>query len=109
MKETKELVGFVLAVVSAVVESKSDDGQITLGDAPKFFNAMVAAPNAFIGADKIGAELKNLTIEEKNELMAEFREKFDITDDEIEELIEDAVEAAVALSNVIIRGVNFRK
>lgn len=91
LKDTKEALIFVFALVKAIDESLKNDGKFTLGDVPNFLNALLAVKAAFEDIDMIPVEFENLTEEQAIELKAFVGSQFDISDDKVEEAIEDAI------------------
>lgn len=94
MKELKELLSFVFALNDAVWKSL-EDGQITFGDVVYLYETLKTAGPAIEGIDKIMAEFKNMTAEQREELMAFVREEFDLPNDTIEEIVEKAISIAL--------------
>jgi hypothetical protein len=99
--ETKEMVGFILALGNALAESMEDD-KLDLADVLKFLPALKTASVAMEGSGKIMAELKDLDEAEVAELNQYVAANFDIADDEREAAIENGVAAAMLLAQVIL-------
>ena len=78
IKETKEMVDFVIGLASAVNKSMAD-GKIDFADAGYLMAAMMVAGPAFGGAVAIPAELKDLSEAEAAELFAHVKEKLQLS------------------------------
>ena len=68
-KETEELIALIQAAADAIKAAKAD-GEINWRDIPKVGGVLVALKAAAQGNDKVPAELKDLTREEIEKLMA---------------------------------------
>lgn len=100
IKETKELVSFLLAVHQAYQLSNAD-GKIDFKDLPHIYNPLMKSIQAFNGLDKIPAELKDLDDEERKELVELFKADFDLADDVLEQKIEEGFAVALQLAKFI--------
>lgn len=105
IKETKEMTAFVLHLGQAFQEAMKD-GKISIIDAFKFLPALRGLKGAIEGADKIPAELKDLSEAERTELSEYIRTEFDLVDDELEAKIEMALDLALDLIKL---AASFRK
>lgn len=101
VKELKELVGFGLAFGMAVDKSLADDGKVTFGDVGNLIAPIMKAPSAFQGADQALVELKALDDEGKKELNEFVKGEFDIRDENIEAIVEEAVSMAVSGARIL--------
>jgi S-ribosylhomocysteine lyase LuxS involved in autoinducer biosynthesis len=61
IKETLEVIDFGMSVANGVYVSLKNDGKITAADAVNFMPALMALPAALEGADKVPAELGELS------------------------------------------------
>jgi len=102
MKETKELLGFVLALGSACGKS-IEDGKIGLGDLMHFISAMRQAGDAFEGIGSVPMEWAGMTDVQKEELKAYVVAEFDIPQDALEESIEIGLKVAIDLAYMITK------
>lgn len=100
LKDTKELVKFVIGLGEAVDKSLAD-GRISIGDLRHFMNPLMDAGDAFSDISNIPAELKDMTQEESQELLEYIRKEFDIENDKIEKVIENSLQILVKLYEVI--------
>ena len=67
IKETKELLHFIISVGNAIDKSLSDDGKITITDLPKLLSPMFGIIKGIGGVEKVPQELADLTPIEKDE------------------------------------------
>lgn len=102
IQETIELLEFGFNLQEAVTKSLSD-GKINLLDAPRFLGVIKSAGSAFSGIQKIKSELADVSVSEKQELLAFARERFDLPDNELEILIEDTLEEVLDLYKLASR------
>ena len=102
IKETKEMLGFILALSNALAQSMEDNGKLDLADVLKFLPALNSASVAMEDSGKIMAELKDLDEAEVIELNRFVAANFDIADDAREAAIENGVAAAMLLAQVIL-------
>ena len=101
VKELKELVAFGLAFGMAVDKSLADDGKVTFADAGNLIQPIMKAPAAFGGADQALVELKALDDEGKKELNEFVKSEFDIHDDHVEAIVEEAISMAVSGARIL--------
>lgn len=98
LDNVKKMLVFLFALGKAVDSSINDeDGKITLADAPNFFPVLLTIAAAIEAGGKIPFEIAAATPEEAMELKRWIQEEFDITDDRVEEAIEDGMSIAVDL------------
>jgi hypothetical protein len=105
IKETKELVKFGISVGESIDLSLAD-GKIGLDDAMNFYNAVLSAGDAFKDISKVPAELGDLDQEERDELLAFVEAEFDIANDKLEAVIEEALKTALQVYKLVetVRG-----
>lgn len=108
-KETIEFLDFAFDVADAVQASLNDDGKITLKDAPRFFGAIWKMPAAIGGLQEIPTELRDLEPEERAQVIAFAKKRFDLPDDELEVLIEATLESGWVFAQNIRDLVKYRK
>ena len=99
IKETKEVVGFIISLGEGIALAIEDG--LGLDDIVHFMEALMRAPTAFAGMDLVPAELKDLSPEEAQELKDYIAEDFDIPNDKLEDTIERALQLAVDLYEFI--------
>lgn len=101
VKELKELVSFGLAFGMAIDKSLADDGKITFGDVGNLIAPIMQAPAAFGGAQIALVELKALDEDGKKELNEFVKAEFNIADDKVEAIIEEAINMAVSGARIV--------
>jgi hypothetical protein len=99
IKETKELVGFGILTVKAVFNSLAD-GKIGFEDAWRMIEVLQKAQPALEGVAIIPEELKDLDGPEVDELKKYILTEFDIPNDALEYVIEDALMIGLALARL---------
>lgn len=90
-KELRELLAFGFDTFEAFQTSLADDGRITRKDLPNFFTPGLSVTAAF---DKLGNPVKRwngLSKTEKFDLITFAASRFDLPDDQLEDLIEDTL------------------
>lgn len=107
--ELKELLAFGFKLQKAILSSLEDGKVNVLVDAPKFLPALLAAPKAFGGINLILKEVGYMTDEGRTELVDFVSSEFDITDDQLEYLIEDTLDELLRLVKVAQRYAKLRK
>ena len=100
MKETIEMVSFVLELGNAIGASL-EDGKIDWSDLMRFFGALKMAGPAIKGYENIPEEMKNLTPAMKEELKTYVSDKLDLPNDKIEFVVEAALKVAIDLISVV--------
>lgn len=107
--ELKELLAFGFKLQKAIMGSLEDGKINVVVDAPKFFPALLAAPKAFGGINLVMKEIADLTDEERAELVAYVSEEFDLSNDQLEYLIEDTLDELLRLVKIAQRYATLRK
>lgn len=97
MKETKDVLLFVIKLGQAIDKSLANDGKITLMDAPNFFSVLSKLAPAIEGAKYIALEIKDMKDEDVAELKAFVKEELDLEDDKAELFIEDAFNIIISI------------
>jgi hypothetical protein len=90
--ETADAVKFITATANAVNDALKDDGAITLSDVTKFISPATKLPAALAGIGKIPAEVKDMTLAEKQELVTLVKDTLEL--DSSEEIVELALNIA---------------
>lgn len=98
----KKAVVFVVHVVNKVDEI-TQDGFQWLPDTMSLVPTLIEIPGIIKDADEISEELNDLTMEELDELKEVVKAEFDLKDDELEFIIEDAVDLLKATADFAIR------
>lgn len=108
VKETIELLDAVFDIADSTKKAMSD-GKVTLSDAPAFFGVAWKLPTAIGGIEKVPQELASLGDEGKATVIAHFRDRFDLADDQLEQAIEDALETGWAFGQSVQRLATYRR
>jgi len=101
IKETKELLAFIIRLGEAVDKSL-EDGEIGFMDMSNLVSAMLAASSAFGDINKVPAEIKDLTKEESEELYAYIRDELNLKSDKIEDIVEGSLEVGMKIYHLIM-------
>ena len=100
IKESKEVVAFLAALVNGIGKSL-EDGQVTWYDARHFVEAIQLASPAFKDANQIISEIKDYSDEERTQLINVFAEDCEIPFEKSEECIEWCFAALINLSKAV--------
>lgn len=96
IKETKELLKFIIEFAEAVDKSL-EDGEISFGDISNMVSAMKAAGPAFADMGLIPEELKDLDDTEALELYAYAKDELELNSEKTEEIVEASLEIGLKL------------
>ena len=91
IKETKELLKFIVEFAEAIDKSM-EDGDIGFADLTNLVSAMMAAGDAFSDISLIPEEINDLDDNEALELYAYAKDELDLRSDKLEEIVESALE-----------------
>ena len=108
VKETIELLDAVFDIADSTKKAMAD-GKVTLSDAPAFFGVAWKLPTAIGGIEKVPNELKHLGDEGRAKVLAHFRGRFDLADDQLELAIEDALEMGWDFAQAVQRLAIYRR
>jgi hypothetical protein len=100
IKETKEMLGFVLAICEASISSMSD-GRIGFSDLMHFFKAFQKIGPAILGGHLILKEMVDLDTAEKKELLDYAEKEFDLKNDVVELYVEKGIAVAIELVSLL--------
>ena len=100
IKETKELLKFVVEVAEAIDVSLAD-GEITFGDITNLVSAMMTANDAFSNIKAIPAEMSDLTEAEALELYTYAKTELSLSNAKSEEIVECALEVGLKLYQLL--------
>lgn len=100
IKELSELTSFVVALAQAV-GSSIEDGKVGIGDIFKFFGVLMKAGPAFKNLSELRAEIADLSEAEKEVIRKMIEKDLDLENDTLEGYIEQAIEAAISLLDLI--------
>lgn len=90
IKESKELLSFLIDLAQACINAASD-GQLTMGDAPGFWNALQEAPPAFSDLGKLPAELADISADEVAQLATLVVSKLTIANASVDALVKQVI------------------
>ena len=103
IEQTKELLDFIFALITAIKES-TRDGDFTWSDGLNFIEPLKKIAPAIDDIDQVIPEVMDLDASEWNELVDYIQERFDIVttstdgeEDDIETKIEEALNAGIEL------------
>lgn len=100
IKDTKELVKFVVELVNAV-DYSLQDGKFSLIDVANFLKPMLSAPNAFNDIKNVSLEIKDLSEEEKVELKEYMKNELKIGSEKVEMVVEHSFSIALELATLV--------
>jgi len=104
MKESKELLDFIFSIGDGIKSSLDNDGRFTMTDVPHFIASAMKGSSAINDINKIPMEIAGMTQEQKNEIIAGIKERFDYVDDvQLEMIYESLIIHGLGLSRSIIR------
>jgi len=98
--ETKDAIAFIASFGNAMGQSL-EDGKFELGEYINFIPSLIKLPEAISGINKLPDELRNITDEERAELLAFIKDQLDLPQDATEELLEDSLETAIVVFGYI--------
>ncbi len=102
MNEIKEMLSFIFSLAEAIDKSVAD-GKISIADVPSFIDPIMKAQAAFMGLDKIKAEMQSMDEAKKAELMEWAKEEFDLENDRLEYMIENGLSIGMSLANLLFK------
>ena len=100
IKETKELLKFVIELAEAIDISLAD-GEFTFGDITNLVSAMMAAGDGFADINLIPAEMKDLNEAEALELYTYVKDELELDNPKTEEIVECALEIGLKVYQLI--------
>lgn len=100
IKETKEMLGFVLDLGNALGVSL-EDGKVTILDLHNFVQPLLEAGAAFDGAASIPSELASLDAAGREELLAYAKKEFDIPEECVETVVEEGLTTLAQLHKFV--------
>ena len=100
MKETKEMLKFIISLANAVGKAM-EDGSMGLLDMSHFMGSIASAGDAFNDSGKIVAEFKAMTVAQRIDLVSYVKKEFDLPQDNIEAVVEKSLDAGMKILDVI--------
>lgn len=104
MEKTKSAIKVFMKTGTKVMEAVKDDGKVDLGESMGIAMSAVGFVGVFKNISAIKEEIKNATPEQIAETVAEFKEEFDIPNDEAEKIVETGVEILTNIAVMIFKG-----
>lgn len=101
VENLKKAVGFGLNLTEEI-EKAGRDG-FTWTDALGFIDEIFQIPGIIASGEEIGRELNNLTEAEKEELFSYAVAEFDIPNDKVEAIVEDALKLAFTVVAMVVK------
>ena len=95
IKETKELIGAVLTLIEESHEAAKNG--IGLDDIGKFFKVAKEFPAAFEGIGEVPEEIMDLDEAEYKEICDFIKEDFDISEDDVEAVVEQLFNIVIGM------------
>jgi len=108
IEETKDLLDWGFVTFNAIGKATAD-GKVTLTDFPYFVPAISKAASAFGGIQAVAAEMLDLDDEESAELLEFARQRFDLENDRLEELIIETLDATLTLYKLALKWSKYKK
>lgn len=96
MKETKELLALGIALANGVAAAL-EDGKVDWKDALKLVPVAKRIKDGLAGLENIDDEIQEMSDDDSAELVAWAREEFDIPNDDVEQIVEAALDTALSL------------
>lgn len=100
IENLKKLVKFGLDVANKIA-TDLQDGKITTMEIFGFIPELTEIPDVVKSWPDIAAELKEVSAEERVELLDYIKQNFDIPDDQLESVIEDSLMNVVSLISLV--------
>lgn len=100
MKETKEVLDFVISLGNALGESMKD-GVVDYSDVMNFWEPISKISYAVEGSSDILGEVSDLTLDQMDDLVSHVKDNFDIPQDNIEEIIEESLTIGLSILSLI--------
>lgn len=97
----KKIISFGCDLTKQINSALADGWQWT--DAFSFVDEIAALPGVIKSIPAIKQELSELSEEEKTELNAYIKEKFDIPNDKVEAFVEDALSIAISVVSLVTK------
>lgn len=107
--ETIDVLEFGFSFSSTIQEALKNDGKVDFKDAMLFVGLLFnQLPKAITGIQLVPKELKDLSDDERIELVSYFEDRFDLPNDELEALIERCLTNVISLAELVKDIVQFK-
>ena len=104
LKETQELLTWVVTGVVKLREAKTNDGKITAADAPIALPWLLQTGSALGGFEEVVNEVKNSSPEDREMLLQPIAHVIkDFTSEQVDATIDDALAIIAAFDRIAIR------
>jgi len=100
IEETKDILDFMFSFVEAVGKAKSD-GEMSWSDARYFIDPVKKFFKAINNIKKVIPEIVNMDEKEYDELVAYVREKWDYDEENLEWVVDTAIEAGRSVLTLV--------
>ena len=100
IEETKDILDFVFSFVEAVGKAKKD-GEMTWSDARYFIDPVKKLFEAVDDIEEVLPEIEDLDDEEYNELVEYVKEKWDYDEENLDWIVDTAIEAGRGILTLI--------
>jgi hypothetical protein len=104
MKETTDLAMSGAALANGIGAAVGDDGKIDLTDFGHFMDFMGTIPAAATGAQNIPGEIAAMTSEQRDKLVEDVKDRFDIPQDRVEAFVERCLDWALSTAKLVEEG-----
>ena len=102
IEETKDLAKFIVELAEGGAKAL-EDKKFSLSDIQHFVSAVGALPAAIAGIGQIPAELKDMDVLERQELVDFIKAEFDIPQDNVEEIAEAALDVCIDIFKLVMK------
>lgn len=85
----------VICGIANVATKSLEDGKVSLGEGIAIAQKSIGLIGVIKNVSAAKAELQDLSIDEKNQLIDYFQQEFDLEDDKVETVIETVIEIAL--------------
>lgn len=100
IKESKELVKFIIELIKAI-DLSMQDGEFSWKDGVNFISTLLSVSEGLTGIEKVPAEIKDLQKEEIHELYNFVKKELVLANPKYEKFVEDALEIGVKLYDLL--------
>jgi hypothetical protein len=108
IKETKEMVAFIVALANSLGQSL-EDGELGVTDILNFLEPLSLSGEAISGSTEVAKELVDLDESEKAEILSYIKETFSIPEKNVEDIVECSLNVIGELHTLILKVKNILK
>jgi len=106
MEKTEQAIVTLAEVGSKVATSLADDGRISISEGIGISMKALGIIAIFKNLGTIRDEIKNITVEKKDALIAKFQAAFDLPNDEAEKRVEEGIIVLINLAYMVFGNEN---